>query len=248
MKPKKFQMLVCLYIRNEPIQKLDLNTGTHTPSHSLFKDPFKTSFIFGSTYTKGTYHVTMPSAYKTPASMSTVCACFSGTNGDLLITSPKNILVVQPKESNKECLTYFDALFPSNQTHKMHTFSSQSLIRIVPGSIIIGIDPTNMDQSSKDNDPLVCATFFLTVAPKDHKPVSSEYLIYVLDNIRATLKHTLHKLSTNDQGDFPFESRYPAPKFDQHMRTIMYRPPDEDGAVDAEEDSKSAAKKRTRPA
>ena len=121
--------------------------GVTLPATSFYFRPFLSPFTFGAKAMSPDHvHVTMPIP---------VASAFSGVDGAFLVNTDKHFLIFSPIQDG---LTYERVLFPSAETHAVSVALANTPHKIVPGSVIVGLDPHRHDNH------FACFAYFMNGA------------------------------------------------------------------------------------
>jgi len=166
----------CFVVHNPEHYVSPTKTGYGFPSTLFFFDPWGCPFTFGANQLdKDHLHVHMP----TKATSS-----FIGKNGEFLVNSDKSFLIFSPL---KQQLTYEEVLYPSDETHKLIVPVSNTIHKIGPGSVIVGIDYNRPNL-------FVCFAYFMNGAqsklamPFVDLMLNSTRVIYYIKQIKEAVQ------------------------------------------------------------
>ena len=96
--------------------------------HSKLKHPFTNPFVVGPVNNPLFHQMANPK----------LCGSFSGMQGDFLVHSENNILVLQPKDDIS--ITYGNTLFANGESHILHVPTpKKNSFKITTGSVIVGL-------------------------------------------------------------------------------------------------------------
>jgi hypothetical protein len=104
--------------------------GIHVPFHTIVMDPFRKPFTFGPKRcdVKNGSHIGLQSD-------ASVAATFVGTEGEFLVMSTNQFVILTPKEGVP--VTTGNTLFPKETTHDMHVAEKEKSYPITVGTIIM---------------------------------------------------------------------------------------------------------------
>jgi hypothetical protein len=104
--------------------------GIHVPFHTIVMDPFRKPFTFGPERcdVKHGSHIGMESD-------APVTATFVGTEGDFLVMSADQFVILRPKEGGH--ITVGATLFPKETTHEVHVAEKGRSYPITMGTAIL---------------------------------------------------------------------------------------------------------------
>jgi hypothetical protein len=126
---------LCITVYNTIPAGFKCKLGRDFALHSNLWDPFTTPFVMGKSPNDEFHCMTM----------SKLCGSFTGRQGDFLVHSPNNILVLQPKAGMS--ITFGSTLFPTGESHIMHVPTPERIsFKIATGSVIVGLEGEEADR------------------------------------------------------------------------------------------------------
>lgn len=156
----------CFVVRNLLPGQTFTERGQTYPSVTFFSNPFDSPFTFGP-------HQVSPNHVHVPISTQ-VMSMFSGPDGDFLVNSDKNFVVLSPIKGQ---LTFQEVLFPSSQTHEIVVLSSNMHRSVYAGCVIVGME------SDRPHSKLACFVFFMNGPEKTVPTNGPETIVPKLDLI-----------------------------------------------------------------
>ena len=104
--------------------------GIHVPFHTMVMDPFRKPFTFGPKRcdVKNGSHIGLESD-------ASVAATFVGTEGQFLVMSANQFVILSPKAGMP--ITVGSTLFPKETTHDIHVAEKEKSYPVTVGTVII---------------------------------------------------------------------------------------------------------------